>query len=253
MKKNFTNHMRFAKVSRYMFFACALTFAQTPGLVVAAPVDAIGNVTFQEKVTVKGTVRDESDNQPLPGVTITDNQRKVLGVTNGEGSFTITIDKGTELSFNMVGYTIVKHLAASNENSLSITLASSSSELNEVVVTALGIKREEKALGYSTTTVKGEELTGALSNNWTDALSGKVAGLNLVRSNGGPAGSNKIILRGENNLTGDNDALIVVDGVIINQGSGRSTAYGEKGYLADETPVDFGNGLGDINRWFDAF
>jgi len=246
MKKNFTNHMRFIKVSRYMFFACAMIFAQSPGLVVAAPV-ATGNVTFQEKVTIKGTVRDEADNQPLPGVTITDNQRKVLGVTNGEGIFTVTIEKGTELSFNMIGYTVVKHLATGNENSLSIRLASSSSELNEVIVTALGIKREEKALGYSTTTVKGEELTGALSNNWTDALSGKVAGLNLVRSNGGPAGSNKIILRGENNLTGNNDALIVVDGVIINQGSGRATGYGGSGYLADETPVDFGSGLGDIN------
>ncbi|VTP94689.1 TonB-dependent receptor plug domain-containing protein [Sphingobacterium daejeonense] len=66
--------------------------------------------------------------------------------------------------------------------------------------------------------MKGEQLTEALSNNWMDALSGKVAGVNLMRSNSGPVGSTKIILRGENNLTGENEALIVVDGVIINGG-----------------------------------
>lgn len=247
MKKNFTNHMRFIKVSRYMFFACAMIFAQSPGLVVAAPV-ATGNVTFQEKVTIKGTVRDEADNQPLPGVTITDNQRKVLGVTNGEGIFTVTIEKGTELSFNMIGYTVVKHLATGNENSLSIRLASSSSELNEVIVTALGIKREEKSLGYAVTKLDSNQITNAVASNWTDALSGKVAGLNLVR-NSGPAASNKIILRGENNLTGDNEALIVIDGVVASSSSRRSAATGGGVYgtSGDIMPVDFGSGLNDLN------
>src|SRR5690606_11625247 len=109
---------------------------------------------------------------------------------------------------------------------------SSGNILQEVeVVTTLGSKREERALGSAITTVKGEELTEALSSNWTDALSGKVAGLNMVRSNSGPAGSNKIVLRGENNLTGDNEALIIVDGIIINSGSGRRTAIeGESTY-----------------------
>jgi len=124
--------------------------------------------------------------------------------------------------------------------------------MESVVVTALGIKREEKALGYSVAKVKGEELTEALSSNWTDALSGKVAGLNLVRSNSGPAGSNKIILRGESNLTGgsENEALIVVDGVVINQGSGRRSAVGGEtayGTGSDNMPADYGSGLNDIN------
>jgi TonB-linked SusC/RagA family outer membrane protein len=89
-----------------------------------------------------------------------------------------------------------------------------------------------------------------MSANWTDALSGKVPGLNLVRSGSGPTASNKIILRGENNLTGDNEALIVVDGVVINQGSGRRNAIaGETVYGtgSDNMPVDYGSSINDIN------
>jgi TonB-linked SusC/RagA family outer membrane protein len=249
MRKNFTNYMRAKKISRYVFFACALAaFTQSPQLLEAAPVAALGNVAFQERVTVKGTVRDATDNQPLPGVTVTDNQRKVLAVTNADGNFTVTAEKGTELSFNMVGYALVKHMASGNENSLNIRMTSSSNALNEVVVTALGIRREEKSLGYATTKVDSTQLTNAISSNWTDALSGKVAGLNLVR-NGGPAGSNKIILRGENNLTGDNEALIVIDGVVASSSSRRTAATGGGVYgtSGDIMPADFGSGLNDLN------
>lgn len=248
MRKNFTNYMRAKRVSRYVFFACALAFTQSPQLLEAAPVTAIGNVAFQERVTVKGTVRDAADNQALPGVTITDNQRKVLGVTNADGNFTVIVEKGTELSFNMVGYAVAKHMAANNQSNVNIRLNSANNELNEVVVTALGIKREEKSLGYATTKVDSTQLTNAISSNWTDALSGKVAGLNLVR-NSGPAGSNKIILRGENNLTGDNEALIVIDGVVASSSSRRSSATGGGVYgtSGDIMPVDFGSGLNDLN------
>ncbi|MGE8421411.1 MAG: SusC/RagA family TonB-linked outer membrane protein, partial [Sphingobacterium siyangense] len=108
----------------------------------------------------------------------------------------------------------------------------------------------EKELGYATTVVKGEQLTDALSNNWSDALSGKVAGLNLMRSNAGPTGSTKIILRGEADLNGDKGALIVVDGVVVNDGSGRRTAnQGESTYGtgSDNMPADYGSGIDDIN------
>jgi len=229
-----------SRLKRFSFLVCIMliqlicineSFAQTPA----------------QNIVIKGTVLDDQDGQILIGTTITDNNKKFLGVTNEKGNYTITIAKGTTVLYNMIGYTTLTRTFNNNENNVIVRLSSSTSQLNEVVVTALGIKREERALGYSTTTVKGEALTSALSNNWTDALSGKVAGLNLVRSNGGPGGSNKIILRGENNLGGGNDALIVVDGVVINQGSGRTTGYGGSGYLADETPVDYGSGLGDIN------
>lgn len=227
--------------------ATGIILTQLPNSALASPLRVELRPRAQEIVTVSGKVVEDSNGVPVPGITIVGKDRKAIGVTNSEGNFSVRVEKGTQLSFEMLGYTASARLANANESGWTIRMKESSNDLNEVVVTALGIKREEKSLGYSTTTVKGEELTGALSNNWTDALSGKVAGLNLVRSNGGPGGSNKIILRGENNLTGGNDALIVVDGVVINQGSGRTTGYGGSGYLADETPVDFGSGLGDIN------
>jgi len=204
----------------------------------------------QETVTVKGVVVDDTDGSPLPGVTIADAQRKTYGLTDINGAFTVKVPKGVAIQFSFLGYTVQKQIFNSNQEKVSIRLKSTSSDLNEVQVTALGIKRETKALGYATTVVKGEQLTEALSSNWTDALSGKVAGLNLVRSNSGPTGSNKIILRGENNLTGDNEALIVVDGVVINNGSGRRTAIsGETVYGtgSDNMPADYGSSINDIN------
>lgn len=182
------------------------------------------NVNAQDRITVKGVVVDDKDGGTLPGVSITDNQKRNLAVTNINGSFTINIPAGSIVLFNFIGYQVSSKTFNKDEARVTVRLKTDISELNEVVVTALGIRREEKSLGYATTTVKGDQLTDAVSSNWTDALSGKVAGLNLVRSNSGPTGSNKIILRGENNLTGNNEALIVVDGVVINGSSGRRTA-----------------------------
>ncbi|PYF74453.1 SusC/RagA family TonB-linked outer membrane protein [Pedobacter nutrimenti] len=205
----------------------------------------------KSKGKITGKVLDEQG-QPLPGASV-----KVLGADaysqcQNDGSYSLSVVPGSytvEISF--ISYETFRKenlLVQADKNTvLNTSLQPSAGQLNEVVVTALGIKREEKSLGYSATVVKGEQLTDALSNNWTDALSGKVAGLNLVRSNGGPGGSNKIILRGENNLTGTNEALIIVDGVVISQSSGKTTGNGGSGYLSDETPVDFGSGLNDIN------
>src|SRR5690606_5993513 len=133
------------------------------------------------------------------------------------------------------------------DNNITIVMESANIALTEVAVTALGIRREEKSLGYSVSTVQGEDLTNALSNNWTDALSGKVAGLKLVKSGGGPAGSTKIILRAETSLSGDNSALIVVDGVVISGSSGRMTGQGGGAYMSDDAPIDYGSSLADIN------
>lgn len=248
MNKNSTHNGRFKKPFKYLAYALILVFMQLPQLLTAGTGGVAGHLFLQETVTVKGTVKDSGDGQPLPGVTISDNQRKVLGVTDGNGNFTVKAVKGTEISFNMLGYSVAKRAVNAATNAMVVNMSSSSSNLNEVVVTALGIKREQKSLGYATTTVDSTQLTNAISSNWTDALSGKVAGLNLVR-NSGPAASNKIILRGENNLTGDNEALIVIDGVVASSSSKRTAATGGGAYgtSGDIMPVDFGSGLNDLN------
>lgn len=202
-----------------------------------------------QNVTVKGNVVDDADGQGIPGITISDANRKVYGTTNENGAFSVTVPKGTVLNFSMIGYSTVTRTINDNQSNLNIRIKESANSLNEVVVTtALGIKRSERALGYATTTLDSNAFTDAVATNWTDALSGKVAGLNLVR-NGGPAGSNKIILRGENNLTGDNEALIVIDGVVASSSARRTGATGGGAYgtSGDIMPADFGSALNDLN------
>lgn len=240
-------------------FTRCFAFLATPALVlsiqlspaVAVPEKLNHSRLQQDLVRISGVVIDGMDAQTIPGVVITDKNKKNLGVTGSNGEFSITAPKGMEISFSLIGYTAYSITASESLNKLSIRMNASTTSLNEVVVTALGIKREEKSLGYATTKLEGEQLTNAISSNWTDALSGKVAGLNLIRSNSGPAGSNKIILRGENNLQStENEALIVVDGVVTNNSSGRRTAIGGEsvyGTGSDNMPADYGSSLNDIN------
>ncbi|THU38519.1 SusC/RagA family TonB-linked outer membrane protein [Niastella caeni] len=204
-------------------------------------------------IVLKGTVKEGM--LPVAGASVIikqAGQKSVIAIADDNGRFSKTIaavDGTVEIS--AVGFLpMKKNFNAESQQELNISLVKDDQQMQNVVVTALGIKRAEKSLGYATTTINNEQLTDAVSNNWTDALSGKVAGLNLVRSNAGPTGSNKIILRGENNLTDNNEALIVVDGVVINTGSGRRTAVGGEatyGTGSDNMPADYGTSLNDLN------
>src|SRR5690606_9898626 len=166
--------------------------------------------------------------------------------TSSNGSFDFEIDPGATVNFMLIGYSPIPRTFTTSATDVIITLQDESQDIEEVVVTALGIKREQKALRYSVSTVSGEQLTDAISNNWSDALVGKVAGLNVTKSNGGPLGSNEIVLRGETSFSGDNSALIVIDGIVMEAGK-RMTTSGQSNYLADDSPVDFGTSLSDLN------
>lgn len=199
-----------------------------------------------KEITVTGTVTTEQ-NEGLPGVSVSIKGTKHYVITDNKGMYKIAVpNEDAVLVFSYLGYgTVEKKLG--KKATLNVVLKEQDRKLNEVVVTALGIKREEKALGYAVTTIKGADLTSALSNNWTDALSGKVAGLNLIKSGGGPGSSNRIILRGESSLSGDTEALIVVDGVVINSSSGKLTGTGNSAYGGEDSPIDYGSSLSDIN------
>jgi TonB-linked SusC/RagA family outer membrane protein len=217
----------------------------------------------QETVAVSGTVLTEKG-EVLQAVTVlatrrSDNARQTISaMTNEKGIFTfpqLKMGEVYDFTFSSVGYETQVHKGftvkqAGKSNTLLIRLKSRTEDLDKVVVTALGIRKSERSLGYALTKVDSTQLTNATSLNWTDALSGKVAGLNLVRSGSGPAASSKIILRGENNLTGDNEALIVVDGVVINNSSGKRSANRSDQVYAtnsDNLPADYGSSLNDIN------
>ena len=205
-------------------------------------------VLWAQQRTITGTVTSEATGETLAGVSIQIQNSSRGAVTGDNGNYSILAQTGETLVFSGVGFA-TQERRISGGSVINIQLVPGSQDLEGVVVTALGIRREARSLGYSATTIDSTDLTDALSSNWTDALSGKVAGLNLIRSNSGPIGSNKIILRGENNLTGDNEALIVVDGVVMG-GNTRRTANGSEniyGTGSDNMPADYGSGLNDLN------
>ncbi|WP_219856008.1 SusC/RagA family TonB-linked outer membrane protein [Pontibacter mangrovi] len=201
-----------------------------------------------EQVAVSGTVTDKNDGIPLPGVSIAANG-KPIGVTNQDGKFELNVEKGAVLSFTFIGYKAGSVTVNQPQTNLAVELQIDNQQLSEVVVTALGIEREKKALGYAVTEVTGEEISAARSNNFASALSGKVAGLSLTPTGGGPLNSSVIKLRGDNSLDPTkNKALIILDGVPMNSGmesSGVGNAY--QAGSGSDVPIDFGNGIADIN------
>lgn len=166
---------------------------------------------------IKGTVVDAKTKAPIAGATI-----KVLGTatassTDAKGTFQINVDdKNRVLNISTIGYENKTITLAPGETTLTVSLDEQTQQLESVVVTALGISREQKSLTYSTQQVKGEELNKVKSTNLANNLNGKVAGVNIASSSSGPGGSAKVILRGNKSASGNNQVLYVVDGVPIN-------------------------------------
>lgn len=189
----------------------------------------------QQKQEVKGTVVDDKG-EPLTGAAV-----KVVGTTTGavsdiNGKFTINCKPGDMLEVSYIGYNTVKVKAA---NGMTVTLTEDTKLLGDVVVTALGIKRERKALGYGVAEVKGEELQKAKETNVINSLSGKVAGLIVQNTAGGASGSTRVLLRGNTEMTGNNQPLYVIDGVPLDNTNFQSA--GEQG------GYDLGDGISAIN------
>ena len=225
---------RLKTVSMMLFLMGAST-----GAAFAVPANGADDVKItQQSETATGTVVDAMG--PVIGASVV-----VKGTTNGtitdfDGNFSISgVKKGAVLEISFIGYA-TKEVVWEGK-ALNVTLEEDTQQLEEVVVTALGIKREKKALGYAMQEVKGDALVAARETNLANALSGKVSGVQIIRSSNGPAGSSKIQLRGSNSVTGTNQPLIVVDGVPLDNFTG-----------ADNNDFwnpssDMGNGLSDIN------
>jgi len=200
--------------------------------------------TIFAQVLIQGTVRSSSS-ELLPGVNVSVKGTNKGTVTNVFGQYSIVAPTDGILLFSFIGYER-SEISLNGRNKADVVLKNAIEQIDEVVVTALGIKREEKALGYSTQNIGTEQLSNAMSTQWASSLAGKVAGLNIV-SPGGPIGSSRITLRGDVSLNmNGNNALIVLDGVpLSSQMTGTGAAYGAGS--SSDLPVDFGNGFSDIN------
>lgn len=217
-----------------------------------------GTVTLykvQQPGRITGRVTD-AQGEPLSGANVRIVEMNRSYSTDNVGHYTISVQPGAytvEVSFiSFVRQSRSGIMVEANANTTAhFVLEQEDTALDEVVVTALGIKREAKGLGYAVSTIGGSELTEARPNNWTDGLKGKVAGLNLTQTGSGPLNSTRINLRGDRSLDATkNEALIIVDGMpMVNSvgkaSSGVTDAYGAGS--GSDIPVDFGNGLSDIN------
>ena len=192
--------------------------------------------------SVSGTVTDQSG-KGLQGITVTVKGTSRATSTNDAGKFSIEAGSNAVLVFTSVGY-LSQELPVNGQSSLNVSLAPTSQNMDEVVVTALGISRKSRGLGYAATNVKPEELTVNRSANPINALQGKVAGLNISSLGTGPGGTSKIRIRGQASIGGQNNPLIVINGVPID-----NTNFGDNatGVTGGGVYADGGDGLSSIN------
>ncbi|MDP2088246.1 MAG: SusC/RagA family TonB-linked outer membrane protein [Flavobacteriaceae bacterium] len=194
-------------------------------------------ISFAQEKTITGTVSDESG--PLPGVSVLIIGTNTGTVTDFDGKYTLKAKTGAVLQFSYVGVdTQTKTVGAGNV--INVTM-SGSQVLEEVVVTALGISREKKSLGYASQSVGGDDVSTVKSDNLANALSGKVAGVQIKR-NTNMGGSTNVVIRGNTSLTGDNQALFVVDGVPMSNANLNTASQKQA-----RPGFDYGNFASDIN------
>ncbi|NLR60825.1 SusC/RagA family TonB-linked outer membrane protein [Chitinophaga polysaccharea] len=203
----------------------------------------IATVIGQAKL-ITGKITDATGD-PVLGVTIQFKGQAKGTVSDPNGAFKLEAEKGQVLVISGLGYE-TKEVTV-NGNTLNIVLAKSDRTINEVVVTALGIKREKKALGYAVQEVKGTELTQTNETNILNSLSGRAAGVQINNNGGAVGSSTSIVLRGFNSF-GNNAPLIVVDGIPINNGQTNVTPGTLRTTSQDQpSAVDYGNGIQDID------
>ncbi|MBD0823503.1 SusC/RagA family TonB-linked outer membrane protein [Aestuariibaculum marinum] len=176
---------------------------------------------FAQEKEIKGTVTSKADGMPIAGGNVIIDGTTTGTLTDFDGKYTIMAKAGDVLTFSFLGMTTEK-VTVSGSNTINVQLAEDNEQLAEVVVTALGIKKEKKALTYSAQEVGGDELTRVKQTNPINSLSGKSAGITIARSSSGLGGATKVILRG-NASTTYNDPLYVIDGIpVLNSGNGAN-------------------------------
>lgn len=187
---------------------------------------------------VKGTVLDERG-EPIIGATVKVKGSKTATVTDLDGNFSLEVPEGSQLVVSYLGY--ADREINSDAKDLTINMREDSEVLSEVVVTALGIKRSEKALSYNVQKVGGENLNTVKNTNFMNSLSGKIAGVNINASSAGMGGATRVVMRGPKSITQSNQALYVIDGVPVTD---RSQGELENGRYSNQPGSQ---GIADVN------
>ncbi len=201
-----------------------------------------GGLHAQQR-NVEGVVTSASEGWALPGVTVMVKESGATGaVTDFDGKYSINVPEGADtLVFSYIGMT-TKSIAINNSSTINVVLEEEASALDEVVVTALGISREKRSLGFSAQELEAEDLSTAREYSISNYLTGKISGVQVSKTAGGVGSSTNVVIRGMSSISGDNQPLWVVDGVPINNFSNNNRGSG-----VVSADIDYGDGIGGIN------
>ena len=194
---------------------------------------------FAQTTTISGIVRSSEDEQGLPGVTILVKGTTKGTITDIDGNYQLSqVSANDTLVFSFLGF-VSQSIGVGNQTTINVTLAASAQEIEGVVVTALGVKREKREIGYTMESFDGEDLQISNAPNVVDALSGRSAGVNVANANGVEGGTTRITIRGNNNILDNNQPLIVVDGIPLENDPGLEDIG---------RGVDWGSAINNINQ-----
>ncbi|MDN3587835.1 SusC/RagA family TonB-linked outer membrane protein [Pedobacter aquatilis] len=204
-------------------------------------------ISRNKEVPISGTVKDAQGGS-LPGATVRVKGTAIGTSTDVNGKFALNAPENSVLVISYAGFQ-TKEISVSNQTNIDIVLAEDTKQLTDVVVTALGIKKERRALGYSVTQVGGETLTQARENNITNSLVGKVAGLDIAGTSGGAGAATNVTIRGVSSLGSSSQPLYVVNGIPMESapvGFGSTIGIGNNGGQYDNAP-DLGDAISNLN------
>ncbi|MFW5753696.1 MAG: SusC/RagA family TonB-linked outer membrane protein, partial [Marinilabiliaceae bacterium] len=196
-----------------------------------------------QEVEVTGTVTETPSGEPIPGVSIVEKGTNNGTITDREGNYTIDVQQNATVVYSFVGFA-KQEVEVGDGGNFDIDLEPTTFDVDEVVVTALGISREKKSLGYTMTEVQSEDVSRVKETNVMNSLAGRVAGVNITQGSFGPGSSSRVTIRGNNSLSQNNQPLYVVDGVPIDD-SGYGTANAND--VGAYSKTDYGSGVSDLN------
>lgn len=201
-------------------------------------------VNAQDRAVTGKVIGD--DGSELPGVSISLKGTTRGTTTQADGTYSIAASNGAVLVYSFIGY-VTQEVNITTQTAVNVTLKSDVSQLQEVVVTAMGISREKKSLGYSTASISSTSITEARNTSPLDALNARVPGLSVSTASGAPGASTVLNIRGFNSVTGNNQPLYVVDGVPMNNRGNTSSSNAQNANDDFNRSMDFGNQMNDIN------
>nr|MBP6624483.1 carboxypeptidase-like regulatory domain-containing protein [Chitinophagaceae bacterium] len=198
----------------------------------------IGLQALLAQNSIRGKILDEKG-EPIPGATIRVKGTNKGTVTDLNGNFKLNTEDGAALTISAIG---MKTAEKSAQDGMTVKMATETRGIGEVLVTALAIPREKRSLGYATTQVKGDDLTQGQDRGVLSALAGKVAGVNITNTSGSPGSGTRVVIRGGSSIFGNNQALLVIDGVPYDNGNPQSARTTDN----FNNQIDAGNRGNDI-------